>query len=235
MVALVQSASAALGKGTTMTVTLGSAPTAGNLLVYIFGITANNTPDSVANGGAAYVLSNLLAWGPGSIIDFRAYVSIANGSENTAQVVTFPFNAVGVGAVLEFDPEAFTWLASGSVTEAVTENDVGTSETVLTCPAHSSPGNEAVLQVAAFQKISTGATFSTPINSFIEEIDVQNSTSTTMCVEYKLDDTPPIDGAQAGITSGSADAYGAMHLLFATEVAAAGGIEVLRLRADGKY
>ena len=223
--AIVQSAQGSTSKGTTITATLGSTPTVGNLLLAYTAISGVTAITSVLQGTDAYTELHDFDWGSPSH-NLLMYGRIADGTEGTGCVALFASNVVGIMSVVEVAPHG-TWLGIGSVEGLTRETDDPASTSLI----HGSVGGtDASLHVGWFEQRSSSAVFSAPTNSYT--IQEQIPTGSLSCVLTTKVYTPPSTSEGHQVTSDTSAVYGGLHTEFLEEP---GGINLLRLRADGKY
>ena len=205
--ALVQSGIATQTSGTTVTVTLGSTPTLGNLLIFAVGADATTSISSVASNLLVYTFLKSFVFDTSKKIN--VYGRIATGGENTSHVLTYSGSLNSVGTVLEFSPDT-EWLAIGSVLGDTATRD--SDDTAIDAPTVGATAY-STLHACFGTQADRGATFSSPTNSYTIAQQAQEGSVVSGFASYKVYTAPSTDETTA-VTSDVSAPYGTMHMEF---------------------
>lgn len=213
MATLVDSGGSDGDKGGTVTVTLSSAPTSGNIIV--FGAiwadgtsTLSATPNSMTSAGIDKFDS----------VSMEFFYKIANGTETAAFTATLSTGGVSLSAfAAEYNgPDAF---------QSITGNS-GTSTTPT--GASNGDGDTTLNLLCVGLARSSGGTFTSPSSGY--SIDVQQAVG-----GVRIGLLSNLTGASSSTPSctSASDTWYTQHATF--EGPASSGQQILTLRHDGKY
>jgi len=154
-----------VGDGTngfsSVTATFTTAPTAGNLLIAVFGESGNNIINTPSGWQVAVVYQNT---SPGGAIFYK----IASGSESTVTVTTTLGSSMSYGMGLQL--YEYSGMAATSPLDAVATPSSGSGTSLTSGSVTTTQACDLLISGAA---INTAATF-TWGSSFTEEFDFQN-------------------------------------------------------------
>jgi hypothetical protein len=163
--ALVHKYSAVVGDGTngfsSVTATFTTAPTAGNLLIAVFGESGSNNINTPSGWTSAVIDQNT---SPGGAIFYK----IASGSESTVTVTTTGGTSTSYGMGLQL--YEYSGMAATSPLDAVATSGSGSGTSLTSGSVTTTQAGDLLISGA---EIIVGATF-TWGSSFTEEFDFQN-------------------------------------------------------------
>ncbi len=209
VVTLVQKNSAVVGDGTngysSITATYSTAPTAGNLLVAIFGESGSNNISTPSGWQVATELQNS---SPGGAVFYK----VATGSESSVTVTTSGGSSTSYGMGLQL--YEYSGLSSTSPLDAVATAATGTGSSLTSGSVTTTQACDLLSSGAA---INTGTTF-TWGSSFTEEFDFQNPGTNQRSFSGADRNVSTIGSYSSSATTGASAAWSV--LLAAFKVAA---------------
>lgn len=212
MASIVESKGGYTGKGTTVSVTLSSSPTSGNMLVAMVSEASTSLLTSLAAGAGKNFSS--VATPSNTGIQLYALYRLADGTESSTITATFSSNI-----------SAHLWVAEFSGADVYQSSATNTgSGAVITCGTDGD--SSTVLDVAVVGDSDASAAFSgaTPMGY---TLDNQGTGSPSYVALYRLDGLASSNPGTTGI--GNAN-WAAAHMTF--ELASTGQ-EILALRQMG--